>query len=103
MNFKPYGDLVLLDLNLGTEYVNDKGIILENTIQNYVWGKVIVIGDGLPAKRTGKIPHLDIKVGDVVYVLFRKLKGTHVDGLYSGNEKVYHLYDRHDIICAKED
>lgn len=103
MNFKPYGDLVLLDLNLGNEYVNDKGIILENTPQNYVWGKVMGVGEGIPSKRTGKTIHLDINVGDMVCVPFRKMKGTHVDGLYSGNEKVYHLYNRFDILCAKED
>jgi len=35
-------------------------------------------------------------------VPFAKLKGTHTEGLYSGDEKVYHIYDRYDVICAKE-
>lgn len=102
MKFRPLGNLVMLELYLGTEEITEQGIIYEKTIQSYVWGKVVGIGPGTPAPQTGKIPDIDIKIGDEVMVLFRLFKGTYQDGLYTDKEKVYHLYDRNDIICVKE-
>jgi len=102
MNFKPLGDLVLIQLDLGGEETTEQGIIYEKTIESYVWGKVIAIGDGKPATKTGKNIPCEFKVGEEVLVPFRGMKGTHTEGLYSGEEKVYHIYDRYDVICAKE-
>lgn len=102
MKFKPLGDLVLIELDLGGEETTKEGIIYEKTIESYVWGKVIAIGDGKPATKTGKINPSEFEVGEEVLVHFRALKGTHIEELYSPNEKVYHIYDRKDIICAKE-
>jgi len=103
MKFKPIGDMVLLELSLGGEMMTEQGIIYEKRIEKVVWGKVVSIGPGYPLPKTGKVIACDFQVGDEVMVPFMNFKGTYKDGLYSGNEKVYHLYDRHDIICAKED
>jgi co-chaperonin GroES (HSP10) len=102
MKFKPLGNLIMLELSLGGEETTEHGIIYEKTIQSYVWGKVVAIGPGIPAPQTGKIPELDLKIGDEVMVLFRSFKGTYQDGLYTDKEIAYHLYDRSDIICVKE-
>ena len=102
MNFKPLGDLVLIQLDLGGEETTEQGIIYEKTIESYVWCKVIAIGDGKPATKTGKNIPCEFKVGEEVLVLFRTMKGTHTEGLYSGEERVYHIFDRKDVICAKE-
>lgn len=102
MKFKPLGDLILLELSLGGEEVTEQGIIYEKTIDRNVWGEVIAIGEGKPATKTGKKIPCDFKVGEEVMVPFAKLKGTHTEGLYTGDEKVYHIYDRCDVICAKE-
>lgn len=102
MKFKPLGDLVLLELNLGEETTTEQGIIYEKTIERNVWGRVISIGEGKPAPKTGKIIPCEFEVGEEVLVPFAQFKETYTEGLYSGDEKVYHLYDRKDIICAKE-
>ena len=102
MKFKPLGDLILLELSLGGEEVTEQGIIYEKTIERNVWGKVVAIGEGKPATKTGKKIPCEFKVGEEVLVPFRGMKGTHTEGLYSGDEKVYHIYDRYDVICAKE-
>lgn len=102
MKFRPLGNLVMLELSLGGELVSEQGIIYEKTITPHVWGRVIAMGPGTPFPKTGKILPNELKVGDEVLVLFRKMKGTHTEGLYTGEERVYHLYDRDDIICAKE-
>jgi len=102
MKFRPLGNLVMVQLNLGTEETTEQGIIFEKIIQSYVWGNVVAIGPGSPAPKTGKIPEFNLRVGEEVLVLFRLFKGTYQEGLYTDNEKVYHLYDRKDIICVKE-
>ena len=102
MKFRPLGNLVMLELKLGGEEVTEHGIIYEKAIQSYVWGEVVAMGPGVPSPQTGKIPELDLKVGDEVMVLFRVFKGTYQDGLYTDKIREYHLYDRSDIICVKE-
>ena len=101
MKFKPYGNMVALQLELGKEYTTDQGIIVENGIQDKVWGTVVGIGPGIPHK-SGKMIPIDLKVGDIVFVKFMKMKGTYTEGLYSGDEMTYHVYDREDILCAVE-
>lgn len=101
MKFKPYGNMVLLQLDLGKEYTTDQGIIVENGISDKVWGTVVAIGDGIPHK-SGKTIPIDVKVGDIVFVKFMSMKGTYAEGLYSGNEITYHVYDKNDLLCAVE-
>jgi co-chaperonin GroES (HSP10) len=101
MKFKPYGNMVLLQLELGKEYTNEQGIIVENGIQEKLWGTVVGIGSGIPHK-SGKMIPLDLNIGDVVLVEFMKTRGTYKEGLYSDNEITYHVYDRNDILCAVE-
>jgi co-chaperonin GroES (HSP10) len=102
MKFKPLGNLVMLELNLGGEETTEHGIVYEKTITAHVWGRVVAIGPGIPFPKTGKILPCEFEVGDEVLVTFRAMKGTRTEGLYSGEERVYHLYDRNDIICVKE-
>jgi co-chaperonin GroES (HSP10) len=101
MKFKPYGNMVLVQLDFGKEFTTEHGIILEHTIQPQTWGTVVAIGEGAPHK-SGKILPFDVKVGDFVYVTFNRARGTYTEGLYSGNEITYHVYDRNDILCAVE-
>ena len=102
MKFKPIGDMVLLELSLGGEVKTDQGIIYEKTPERNIWGKVIALGPGTPLPKTGEIPPWEFEVGDEVFVQFTSFKGTYKEGLYSGEEKVYHLYNRYDILCVKE-
>ena len=102
MKFRPIGDMVLLELRLGGEEMTEQGIIYEKTIERNLWGKVIALGPGTPLPKTGEVPPWEFEVGDEVFVVFNTFKGTYKDGLYSGDEKVYHLYNRYDILCVKE-
>lgn len=101
MKFKPYGNMVLLQLDLGKEFTTEQGIILENSVQEKVWGTVIAVGEGIPNKK-GKLIPFDVKPGDMVFVNFLSMKGTYKEGLYSENEITYHVYDRSDILCVAE-
>ena len=102
MKFKPIGDMVLLELSLGGEVKTEQGIIYEKTPERNLWGKVIALGPGTPLPKTGEIPPWEFEVGDEVFVAFSNFKGTYEEGLYSGEEKVYHLYNRYDVLCVKE-